>query len=858
MSTFLIGFTQDKIEDYSHTANSIKEEFEVLEARLLGRANDLNGSFDSAAQQFTDIIAWNISFASQEDYQLWVDASTNIRFLVGVADRWSECIQDFWDEYNAIYESWREAKSSAEGRAPESITYISAHNPERSLLDWDANKARDLYDELSEARSNLRERARLNMSRHEERAEEIATMLSEGPTELNVQKLVDGGNADWGFASINPSEYLDVNHELTPESAEETAEELAPYWSGDKPLDDRYHELMLVLSVISINARHSQNEGERLENETIDFLEAFYAQLELKGGGNQAGVLSIPGWMEGDHMTDEEREHALGMLGDGLLVLSDNELGGGYDSLPESVRTASEGPFLNTDPNAPVYHMSSYQEDAQALAQLLTHTSEDLNGGYTLSTNLTMSTGSYNYFWGSQGEGGWLTSEELAALVDVGTRNEDSNYYVLTGDHPQPVPELGLNHHDSFREQAVQGLFSYEWHDQGATARQLTDWIAEDFTSTDEEKVIQAGNGFAGFMEIMTDPDVYEALTNTGVDVTEGENDYSNASFTQFNGEIADSLANAFDAHIYSFANGDIYDTGDMPVEGIGHYEHDSGRVQMGPQERAMYMHYLMGNDESAGHVVNSVDFYQQIESIAYLESGDAPNSARGAGQLQALLEQALEMESKNRSDDLDAQIDRRTQITDFIVGEAGSLAEKIPVIGTAVAKGMELSQESIVQAIIDGDYDVSPRFPTYTTDEHIERTFSLETFDFVSQNYPEELNNITNPDDLRTLMDGGALNIEKDGDPVSLNDIDEHFLFDDSVTISLEKNPSEWSANTMSNLDSMDSAMRDVLKNIDITVDGEEASGASYVSEFVPDYTSAYNTTRNFFDSQPTEEDDN
>ncbi|MFD3684048.1 hypothetical protein ACFWTE_04380 [Nocardiopsis sp. NPDC058631] len=502
--------------------------------------------------------------------------------------------------------------------------------------------------------------------------------------------------------------------------------------------------------------------------------------------------------------------------------------------------------------------MSSYQEDAQALAQLFAHTSDDLQGGYTLSTNLTMSTGSYNYFWGSQEEGGWLTSEELDALVDVGTRNEDSNYYVLTGEHPQPLPELGLDHHDSFREQAVQGLFSYEWHDQGSTARQLTDWIAEDFTSSDDEGVIRAGNGFAGLMEIITDPDIHDALTKTGVDVTEGENEYTNASFTQFNGELADSLANVFDAHIYSFANGDIYDTNDIPVEGIGLYEHDTGLVQMGPQERAMYMQYLMGNDESAGYVVNSVDLYQQIESIAYLDSGNAPSSARGAGQLQALLEQALDMESKNRTDDLDEQIDRKTQITDSIVGEAGSLSEKIPAIGAAVAQALELGQESIVQTIVDGEYDVSPHFPTYTTDEHIERAFSLETLDFVSQNNPGELNKVTNLDDLRILVDGGALSIERNGESINSEDIGSSFTFDDSIMISLEKNPNEWSANTMSELDTMDSAMRDVLKKIDINVDGEEASGASYVSDFVPDYTSAYNTTRNFFDNQASEEEVN
>ncbi|WP_304452335.1 hypothetical protein [Nocardiopsis sp. YSL2] len=554
-------------------------------------------------------------------------------------------------------------------------------------------------------------------------------------------------------------------------------------------------------------------------------------------------------------MSDEERESALGVLGDGLLALSDPELGGGYDRLPESVRRAAEGPFLETSGDAPIYHMSTYQEDARALSALLGHTADELQGGYTLSTNLTMSAGSYNYFWG-EGENGWLTSEELAPLVDVGTRNEDANYFILTGEQPETAADVDLDYPDSFREQTVQGLLTYEWHDQGETARQFTDWLAEDLHSGDREEAIRAGDGFAGLMELVTDPDMYESLTNTGVDVTEGDNDYSDASFTQFNGGIADSLADIFDAHIYSFANGDVYGAGDEPVEGIGSYDHDTGRIQMGPQERAMYMQYILGNDESAGRVVNSVDIYQQIESVAYLESGDAASSARGAGQLQALLEEGLRMESQDRTDDLGDQVERETQIAEFVVGEAGGLAEKIPVIGAAVSKGMELGQDSIVQAIVDGDYEITPRFPTYTSDEHMERTFNLEVLDFVNLSDPGALN-VTDHDDIQTLVEGGALTIERDGVPVSSDDIDDDFFFDDSVTVNLNKNPEEWSSNAMSDLDNMDGALRGVLKNVEITADDETASGFDYSGQFVEDYTSAYDTTRDFFGNQSAEEDE-
>jgi hypothetical protein len=282
------------------------------------------------------------------------------------------------------------------------------------------------------------------------------------------------------------------------------------------------------------------------------------------------------------------------------------------------------------------------------------------------------------------------------------------------------------------RTQALEGTLTFEWHDHGHTARQLTDWLAEDVHSEDPELSQRAGDAFAGFMDTITDSDIHDALTNTGVSVTEGDNDYSDASFTQFNGQLADSFADIFDAHIYSFANSDVLDHNDRPVTGIRDFDPDTGFVRMGPDERAQYMQLLMGNDVTAGRVVNSVDAYQQIEAIAYLESGDEASSARGSAQLQGLLERALYLESENRSADLDKQIERDKQIADFVVGEAKNLSEKIPVIGAGVAKGMDLGKDSIVEAIVNGDYEVSPRFPTYTSEQGVERNFRVETLDFM------------------------------------------------------------------------------------------------------------------------------
>ena len=861
MASFALAFSPRTISYTSSPITECASDLEVLNARILGRADDLSGSFDSAATQFTDLIAWDIKSLSQDDLQMWRDAAVAVTYAASVAEMWAGHVSDFHSERASQVSDWNTTRGEKESAVPGQYQddVITASHPERGgmwVTGWgagDENKCRDLYDELNSTLSSLNERENTNWTTFQSNATEIKEMLEQGPTKANVQKLINAGNADWSFYNLDPGRYTMLldGSDLTADNAEDWADELSGYWSGDKPIDERYNELMLMMAMVGTNARQAQQNGTGFRSEEMAFLEAFYDRLESENTNEEGygpGLLAIPESMADSDMTGEEREHALGVLGDGLLALSDPRLGGSYDSLPQSIRYAVEGPYLNqTDDKLPTAP-SVYWQDLSSLSALFAHTDESMEGGYGLSTNLQLSMGNFLDGWGDvhDPDGILPSSQEMSALIDVGTRNRDSNYFMLTGDHLDPEP--GMEYPDDLRTGALEGMFTYEWHDGGETARQLTDWLAEDINSDDEQVAARAGDGFAGFMETMTDADLHEALVNTGVDVTEGENEYSNASFTQFNGGFADSLADVFDSHIYSFASGDIYDVENNPIEGIGEFEHDNGLVQMGPQERAMYMQFLMGNDESAGRVVNSVDIYQQIESVAYLESGDAPSSARGAGQLQALLEQSLEMESQDRSDDLDEQIERKTQIADFVVGEAGNLSEKIPVIGAAVSKGMDLGQDSIVQAIIDGEYEVSPRFPTYSADETIARAFSLEAFDFVNQNDPAALNNVTDPDDLSTLVEGGALTIRQDGVTISAEDIDEGFVFDDSVTVSLEKNTSAWSDQTMSGLDSMDFALRSVLKSVEVTADGETAAAESYVDEFAEDYTSAYDTTRNFF----------
>jgi hypothetical protein len=779
MASFQLFFSPASISAFVSQINPHIEDFNILQARLLGRADDLEGSFDSAATHFTDIIAWDIKGRGNDNYQLWVDAAVALEYAADVTSQWSEYVQHFWDTRNEIWDEWDEAVSSAISRVPAEYAEatITSSYPERegffsSIGGSDANKCRDLYDELSTKLEGFNERARNNLEKYEERAEEIREMLEQGATDVNVQKLIDAGHSSWGYQNLDPNKYLELeaDFDLSAEGGDEAAEEMAPYWSGEKPLDDRYYELMLVLSTIGTNARNAQHDGNELDEETIDFLEAFYTRLELEGGGPRTGVLSVPGWMEGDHLSKEEREQALGILGDGILALSDPQLGGGYENLPESIRMATEGPFLVTDPNAPPYDMGSYQTDAQALGKLLQHTSEDIQGGYTFSTNLTMSAGSYNYFWGSEGDNGWLTSEELAPLVDVGTRNEDANYYILTGEHPQGAPNVDLDYHDSFREQTVQGLFTYEWHDQGEIAAKLIDWIPENSQSDDPDERNKAGEAASKFIEMITTEEMHEALTDTGVNLGESKD----ASFTEFNTKIAHELYEVFDSYIFSFAASVIYDN-DQIVTGTSNYKPETNAFNIGVQERAAYMQYLMGDETSAINTINSVHAYERAEMEVYLRTGDNYLTAPGSASLHSLVDLGLEMESEDRTGDLEEAQERKKNLYTRVISEGGNLAEKIPVIGKAISKGLDLGSDVIVEQLVKEDIEIEPKIPISGDGDYRAAQQQAEFLEHILNSNSDTITMSPNQQHLDFLRNEGVLSYDSNGNPT------------------LETNPYEW-----------------------------------------------------------------
>ncbi|QUX31122.1 hypothetical protein KGD83_11885 [Nocardiopsis akebiae] len=763
MATFDLSFEPRSTTANPEAIRTRAEELTILQARLLGRSDDLTGQFNSTATQFTDLLAWNVKGLSEEDYQYWRDAGVAITYAASKLEEWAQHVEEFKDEREAQNTEWFDFRTKKEGEIPADFQgqTITAAHPERGGVFGisDASKCRDIYDEVAAKLTELQERERTNYRNFEEHADEVAADLGEGPTKANVQALIDAGINSWAFYNLDPNRYtmLVDGQELTEENAQEWADQLSSYWSGDKPLDENYHELMLMMSMVTTNAMQAQQGGTGYRSEEMDFLDVFYDELERSQPG---GVIDIPASMEGDHLTDEEREHALGVLGDGLLALSDPHVGGGYYDLPPSVREAAEGPHLTPSGSTPP-SSHAWAEDARSLAAMLGNAHESMEPGYTLSMTLSLSMGMYSDEYSAVMDQ-FIPEDDVLSLMDVANRNEDAMHDLFAGAEnedgerePYVHPNLMGTYHgeegqfqrfsphteqwgspEEMINTAVEGLFTHPWEDNGETVGDMIEWIAQDAHSQDQEERDRAGRAAAGFVEMITTAEMHEALTNTGVDI-EGT-DYSNASFTAFNTELADNLADIFDAYIFGFAHSDpsetsvaldedgneMFDESGEPVEeeiattGVGNYDSEHNWFEIGLEERLSFMEYLMGNDDTAVRTIGSASTYQGLLMETYLETGDQYAAGRGSATLSSLIDNALLEESGRRQLDQQEAHERKEMLYGLSLETSAELASGIPVIGESLSQGLGLGAEWLTGILAGDEPVVSPRLPIGQSDE--------------------------------------------------------------------------------------------------------------------------------------------
>ena len=526
MGTFDLEFNPRTTDAISGLIKADADEFERLRMRVLGQSEDLGESFDSGASAFTDGIGWSIHTASEEEIQHWRDVAGAVEFCACVTRQWGDHVLTFNLERNALISEWNEFKEAKEALIPDKYVEqtITDSYPEADFLGLgDGARARELYEALLDKLENLNDRAQDNYETLQDNGDECGDMLREGPTPENVRLLMESGHANWFFYNLDPEQYAPPI-DLSPDMADDWAEQLEEYWSGEREMDDNYESLMLIMGMLASRARMAQEGIGDITEDEMAILENFYSALE-EARADQGGVVGFPDYLPPQGMDQEEADRVMGIIGDGLIMLSNEDFGGGYDLLPASVRHTANGYFLD-----PEYLSEEWVGDMRNLAKIFEHVDASMSPGEALGGALHTSIGVY---FADGGPVNFDYDGFFSEILEIAYRNEDLNLSLLDGSFEHPSVEdpssitIGGENIDDMEDlitKTMSSLYSHDWDDDGKAMSLLTEWIHADAPdvpipegegidlTVEQERAVE---GLEAFMRRMEDDEFFQAVHAT-------------------------------------------------------------------------------------------------------------------------------------------------------------------------------------------------------------------------------------------------------------------------------------------------------------------------------------------------------
>ena len=624
--------------------DQVAEDILDVVSRITGMSGDMEELFNGAAMEFSELIAEDIQSAANENHSAWTTALASCWHVWGVLTKWSTDVKRYKENIEDLQEEWDTAVGNNFGFE---LDDAAAFETRRALAGSLNGRAQGYWETL------------------EGEAEDNSANLQGGPTVANLRELIDTGVL--GFAAYNATRQV-MYYPSTFDTGERDAENLLKYLTGEKEPDDEYYRLLAQLSALNSLAADARRNGEDLREYELEYLEEFYAALDQEMDG---GVVSLPEEIGEDHLSGEQRENLLGTLGDGLLTLSDERTGGGYDALPESVRDVVEGPDMSGDSTGrgALNLLDDWRDQAAGLEQLFMYTDEDLEGGVELSTRL-MQTASREIDILS-GPGGGSDDSTISGLLDVATRNEDANYVILTGEYPPGVdadlPWTGENA-EELRNQTLERLYSHDWGDDGEAVRGITDWLVEGPADgdTDTDGVLRE-TAMMSLMELMVNEEFQDSVFNTGSHVTDEDGTtWHNVSTGQLNPEIADGFVDLFIAFQDEFANTDGLPD-NVP---LGHGD----GAEFTPEARVAFAQLAAGDPDAAARMYTEA-LHQTAETMEDYSTNTGDRTYKPiheAASLQGLVEVALLNESTTRETNNEEFVDYRNKVNGAVINVLG------------------------------------------------------------------------------------------------------------------------------------------------------------------------------------------
>ncbi|MEU3141050.1 hypothetical protein ABZ645_16910 [Nocardiopsis alba] len=677
------------------------EDFRSLFGRITGSSGELYSGFNSTSMTFSDLIASDIQAAGAINRDQWSEALLACSVAAEIIDEWGENVE--W--YRDRIESYR---SQLQTTAP----YLDSGD--------DANGSGDSSRAIFVA--SLQTMADQDWATLEEKAEDRSSELNAGTDPSNVAKLIDSGRLGWlPYNLMGDRMPMPLDGE-TGDADGKTLEELIESGSIS---GGEYNRIMRNIDLLNERAESALRRGEELSKYEIEYLESVFKALEgLEAtreteGGN--GVIAIPELIEENISDEGTKEAVLAALGTGILALSNERLGGGDSHLPESVSSTARGPHLGDPPNQDVLlREGEFGQDLTNLSILLGSASERMEGGVEFSQNITLSMGALlDEGPGSMAKEEILLSagdETISALLDVATLNAEANHGILTGEYAnedlteeqvERIIDVFLSHGEKVdRSETTEDAEEFELYESDGFT-QIFDWISDPSINSDQETQQLAAESVAALVNHMTSPERFDNFNDGGI-----------------GRDAADSLADAFEAHIFSFASeeGITYETDGSVFASVipdyespgadGNYEYNEAdrTVAIGAEDRLRFLEILMQDESSATKVLASTAVFSEHQIIESVETGDVSGVPKKAGILGGLVESALTNDALQQ--DLDDEETKKNQdrmwdfASDLILGGAGdALPDKFsPLVDATGNLVSDVLKEKLIPDPVEND----------------------------------------------------------------------------------------------------------------------------------------------------------
>ncbi|MES0835192.1 hypothetical protein [Nocardiopsis tropica] len=654
---------------------SARSTFEELHATISGRSGEYNTITQPVKGEFSDQIGQGLSDAAEANHSAWSSSMMACIHAYGVLDKISTDVQWYEDRIEEIKGN---------------LSTALGNNAEPDNL--------NIVQQIVDSHNLEAERAWRDL---ETRCDETEERLRGGPTPENIRALAEGGHLGEdglvGFYTTNDLNYFYVD--------EDNAEEIASHirdavLSGDRASIEKLEEnpefLALIGNVVARGQTAQQN-GDQLMDGEIEFLETLFGDLSAVDSDDPGFLAFMDQVNSSEHISDSLRGDISRNLANSMLVLSDENIGGGMDRLPQDVVDVLDVPdfpdvnTLHHDSELPGF-MDAYSDWGKpftTLSNFLDSAGPGMQGGTEFSTTLmgtVAATLDVPYF--AAGEPG---DEHFQNVIDVASRNDEANYIILTG---EDFEGNEFQHHESHGdltpEKILETFYTHNWPDDGAAVSGITDWIGQSRGVdvggvTDEIR----GTALASLMGMLDDEDFRNGIFGTGHSVEDEEGlTWMDVSAGHLNGELAEGFGDIFLAYMDEFAETDgVGEEGGVTTG----WNSDLGTVELSPESRLAFTQIIAGDPDAAARIYEAV-LVNTGETMAEYASNTGERSHIPtvlAGSLQGLVEEALANESITRGLQHGEAADYQNKVNgaaiDLIGGAAGDA--QVPGIVVEIAK---------------------------------------------------------------------------------------------------------------------------------------------------------------------------